>query len=189
MNQYQFLKQLTGIPTPGGDGVRVTRNFSPTDLKTTAGLVLTTGTVPTVANVETNAIAIVAVAGGTANGSFVFEVPKDYDTVSDELKINIQIVSGGNTDVPTQTCTAYRKRAGAALTAALTVVASTAIPTSAAKSAERTISLSGNSLQAGDVLTINLVSGAHATDTVIIHNVEVQYKSSIVFSTVANRTA
>jgi hypothetical protein len=188
LNQYQFLKQLGGIPKPGGDGVRVSRNLFPADLTTAAGLTLTAATVPTIANVETNGIAIVAAASGTANGSFNFVVPEDYDEVADELKLVLLVVSGGTTNTPTQTATAYRKRAGAALTAALTVVASSAIPTSTAKAAERTIVLSGNSLQAGDVLTVNLVSGAHTTDTVVIHSVSVQYKSSIVFNDPTNRS-
>lgn len=192
MNQYQFLKQLTGIPTPGGDGIRVTRALAPFDLSTAAGLGLTAATIPAIVAAETNALVAQCVAGQTALGSFVFEVPKDYDTVADELKINLLVNSGGNTDSPTVTVTAYRKRAGIALTAALTVVASTAIPksaTPATAAAERTITLSGNLLQAGDVLTVNLVTAAHATDAVNLYHTEIQYKSSIVFSTVANRTA
>lgn len=184
MNQYQFLSQLKGIPTPGGDGVRVTKFIAPDALKTAAGLVLTAATTPAVVNLETNAIAAQAVASSNLGGSFVFEVPKDYDQVADELKINVQAVSGGNTDSPTLTVTAYRKRAGVALTAALTVTASAAIPKSATPAtalAERTVLLSGNSLKAGDILTVNLVTGAHTTDAVNIYGVEVQYKSSIVF--------
>lgn len=181
MNQYQFLKQLNGIPSPGGDGIRETKTYSPADLKTTAGLVLTAATAPTIANVETNAIAVVVAASTTAGGSFVFQVPKDYDKVADELKINVQVVSGGTTNVPTLTATAYRKRATLALTGALTVVASTAIPTSTVGAGERTIVLSGNGLQASDTITVNLVTGAHTTDTVVIYTVEVLYKGSIVF--------
>lgn len=189
MNQYQFLKQLGNIPTPGGDGVRVTQSFSPTALKTTAGLVLTAATAPTIANVETNGIAVVGAASSTALGSFVFEVPKDYDFVSDELKINVLVRSAGTTDVPTITATVYRKRAGAALSAALTVVASTAVPSSTVDAAERTIKVSGNGLKGGDVLTINLVSGAHTTDAIDVYNVEVQYKSGIVYADFNSRTA
>jgi hypothetical protein len=183
MSPTQFLKQLGNIPRFGKDGFRRVKSINIiSDLRTTAGLVLTAATVPTVAAIETNAVAIVAAASGTANGTFTFVVPDDYADQSDELKIRLLVVSGGTTDVPTQTATAYRKRAGAALTAALTVVASAAIPTSTAKAAERIIDLSGNSLTAGDVLTINLVSGAHTTDTVVIHGIQVQYKTGLVFS-------
>lgn len=188
MNPFQYLKQVNQLPAAGKDGYRVTKNLNiASDLRTTGGLVLTAATVPTIAASETNALAIVAAASGTANGSFVFQVPKDYDESSDELKILLLVASGGDTDVPTFTATAYRKRAGAALTAALTVVASTAIPTSTAKAAVRTIDLSSNGLQGGDVLTINLVSGAHTTDTTVLNGVAVQYKTGVVFQTLSER--
>jgi hypothetical protein len=181
MSPTQFLKQLGNIPRFGKDGFRRVKSINIiSDLRTTAGLVLTAATVPTVAAIETNAVAIVAAAGGTANGTFTFVVPDDYADQSDELKIRLLVVSGG-TDVPTQTATAYRKRAGAALTAALTVVASAAIPTAPPRRRSGS-STCRQQPAAGDVLTINLVSGAHATDTVIIHGIQVQYKSGLVFA-------
>lgn len=188
MNPFQFLKQLAGLPAAGKDGIRVGHSLNlPGDLKTTAGLTLTAATVPTVANNETNAIAIVAAASGTANGSFVWAVPKTYDESADELKIKLLIHSGGDTDTPTMTATAYRKRAGAALTSALTVVASAAINNNTTGAGEVTIDLSGNSLRGGDVLTINLVAGAHTTDTTVLNGVRLEYKSGIVFQTLSDR--
>jgi hypothetical protein len=189
MNQYQFLKQLGNIPTPGGDGVRVTKSFGPYDFSLATGLAITGATAPSIGNTETNAIALTAAASSALLGSLVVEVPKDYDTVADEFKINLLVVSGGTTNTPVLNASVYRKRAGVALTAALTTVASAAIPISTAFAAERTISVSGNSLQPGDVLTINLTAGAHTTDSVILYNAEVQYKSSIVFSNFNARTA
>jgi hypothetical protein len=192
VNPFQFRRQLAETPggTNAGDGIRRTVDIKLADIKTTAGLTLTAATVPTIANVETNAIGIVAAASGTASGSFTFIVPKDYDKVNDELKINVVANSAGNTDSPTLTATAYRKRTLTALTAALTAVASSAVPKSASPAAiadERTIDLSGNSLLPGDVLTINLVAGAHTTDALNIYSVEMQYKGDIVFNTVASR--
>lgn len=188
MNQYQFLKQLSQIPTPGGDGVRVTSRIDILALRTAAGLVLDASTTnPRVAASETNALVVSAVASSNVLGSFVYEVPKDYDTVADELKINVVVASGGATDAPTLNASVYRKRAGLALTAALTTVASAAVPSSAAFAAERTITVSGNGLKPGDVLTIDLTTGAHTTDAINLSNVEVQYKGSIVFSVFNNR--
>lgn len=180
MNPFQFLSQLKNLPRTSGDGVRLYMPLAPFDLSTAAGLGLTAATVPAIVASETNALVASCVAGQTACGTFSFIVPQHYDPTSDELKINVLAVSGGAADAPTLTCTAYRKRAGAALTAALTVVASAAIPLAAAKAAVRTISLNGNTLVAGDVVTVNLVSGAHATDAVFISSVEVQFKSGIV---------
>jgi hypothetical protein len=186
MTPINFLSQLFKVPKYGaGKGFRRTVDIKLADIKTTAGLTLTGATVPTIAAIETNGLAIVAAASGTASGSFTFIVPKDYDQVSDELKINVLANSAGNTDSPTLTCTAYRKRAVTALTAALTVVASSAVPKSAspaAIAAERTIGLSSNSLQPGDVLTINLVASAHTTDALNIYSVEMQYKGTLVLA-------
>jgi hypothetical protein len=186
MNPFQFLKQLNSLPRGdaqgGGDGIRVKVSLAPFDLSTAAGLGLTGATVPAIVANEVNDLVVSCVAGQTAAGSFKFVVPQHYDEVADEVKIDVLVVSGGNTDTPTLTATAYRKRAGAAITAALTVVASAAIPNSTAKAAVRTITLSGNSLKAGDTVMVNLVTAAHATDAVFVSSVEVQHKSGIVFN-------
>lgn len=188
MNPFQYLKQMAQMPAAGKDGYRVLKNLNIiSDLRTAGGLVLTAATVPTVAASETNALAIIAAAAGTANGSFIFQIPKDYDETADELKILLTIASGGTTDVPTMTATAYSKRVGLALTSALTVVASAAINTSTVKAGVVTIDLSANSLKGGDVLTINLVSGAHTTDTTVLSAVSIQYKTGVVFQNLSER--
>jgi hypothetical protein len=171
-----------------GDGIRVEKGLNiAADLRTTAGLVLTGATTPAVVAAETNGIVVSAVASSNVLGSFSFSVPKDYDKVKDELTIRVIVNSAGTTDVPTLTCTAYNKRAATALSAALTVVASAAIPNSTTKAAERSISLSGNLLQPDDILWINLVSGAHTTDAISIYGVDVVYRSNIVFTSMATR--
>lgn len=148
-------------------------------LKVTAGI-------PTL--VETNASATTVAASTTDAGTFVFVIPEDYDEVADEFKLIILANSAGDTNTPILDATIYRKRGGAALSADLNPTASSAIPTNTAKAAERTITASGNLLKAGDVLTINLLTGAHTTDAVIIHSVSPQYKSSIVFNDPLNRS-
>ena len=180
MSPYQFLKQLSLTPAPGGDGVRVVRPLNLiTDLRTSAGLVLTGATVPAVAALETNALGVQVAASQTAAGSFVFQVPADYDRIADELKINILANSAGATDTPILDATVFRKRAGAALSADLNPTAASALSDTAAI---KTIDVSGESLLPGDVLTVNLITGAHTTDAVNIYSVEVQYKSAIVFA-------
>lgn len=188
MSPFNFLAQVGRIPRAASRGFRKLKTLNPiSDLRTTGGLVLTGATGPLVAALETNALGVQVAAGTTAAGSFNFIVPKDYDKTADELRINVLCNSAGDTNVPTLTATAYRKRAGAALTAALTVTASAAIPNNTTKAAERTVILTGNLLQAGDAVTINLVTGAHATDAVNIYGVEVQYKSSLVFEDPSTR--
>jgi hypothetical protein len=180
MNPFQFLKQMNSLPPPGGDGIRVERQLNPiADLRTTAGLVLTAATTPAVVAAETNALVVQAVASSNVLGSFVLAVPKDYDIVKDELTIRVVAQMGGATDTPTLNASAFRKRAGAALSAGLTTVASAAL-SNAAK--EVTITVSGNGLRQDDMLTINLTSGAHTTDAINIYGVDVVYRSSIVTS-------
>lgn len=196
MNPYQFLKELAGLPTGaspggGGDGIRVESQLNTiSDLRTAAGLVLTAATTPAVVALETNALGVQAVASSNVLGSFVWDVPKDYDPSRDELTIRIVANSGGNTDAPTLNATVYNKRVGTALSTALTSVASAAIPksaTPATAAAERIITLSGNKLRPDDVLTINLTSGAHTTDAVNIYSVDIVYRSNIVFTDMTTR--
>lgn len=183
-----FLRQLAEIPKHPGDGFLRSHKLSITgDLRTAAGLVLTAATAPLVAAFETNALGVQVAAGQTAAGSFTFQVPLDYDQQADTLKIVVLVNSAGNTNTPILDATVYRKRAGAALSADLGSTDSAAIPSLATLAAERTIVISGKSLRPGDVLTINLITGAHATDAVNIYGVEVRYKSALVASDPASR--
>lgn len=159
-------------------GFSVVRPLSPpVDLRTAAGLVLTAATAPSVIVTETNGLTVVSAASGTALGSFTFQIPKDYDENTDELKLNFVAGMDGATDTPTVNATVYRKRAGVALSANLAPVASAAL---AQSSALKTIDISGKSMLAGDYLTINLVTGAHTTNNVSLHSLEVSYRSTLV---------
>lgn len=195
MNPYQFLKELAGLPTGksgtpgGGDGIRheIQLNLL-TDLRTAAGLVLDGSTTsPQVKALETNALGVQVAAGSTAAGSFVFDIPKDYDPDKDELTIRVIGQTGGSTDSPTMNATIYRKRAGSALSGALTTVVSGAVSKAAGNGSEVTISVSGNGLLPDDILTINLTTSAHATDAVNIYSVDLVYRSNIVFSDMGTR--
>lgn len=196
MNPYQFLKEIAGIPTGnattglgGGDGIKHEIQLNPiADFRTVAGLVLDgSTTAPQVKAVETNGLAVQAAASTTACGTFIFAVPKDYDPTSDILEIKLTAVSGGTTNAPTLTATAYNKRAGVALSSVLTVVASAAIPISTAFAAERTVSLSANKLLPDDILTINIVAAAHTTDVVNIVGCDIIYRSNVVLTDMAQR--
>lgn len=159
-------------------GFSVVRPLNPpSDLRTVAGLTLTAATAPTVVNVETNGLAIVGAAGTLVLGSFVFQIPKDYDEATDELKINLLAGMAASADTPTVTATMYNKRAATALSANLAPVASAALSNVVGW---RTIDASGKSLRAGDTVTINLVIGAHATDAATLYAAEVSYRSTLV---------
>lgn len=137
--------------------------------------------------VETSGLGTILDANTTTFGSFNFTLPPDFDSTAAEFKINILAASAGDTDTPALDAAIYKKRAGAALSADLNPTASAAIPNNTAKAAVRTIDLAGADLDAGDVLTVVLSTGAHTTDNVVIHGIEVQYKSVMVFEDSAAR--
>lgn len=183
MTPYNFLKQVRELKG-NGDGyiVRLPVNIIG-DMRTTGALTLTAATAPTVAAIETNAVGIVVAASTTAAGTMVWCVPPDYDQVSDYFKIKVLANSAGATNAPTLTATVYRKRALTALSADLAPTASAAIASSASPAAiatEVTITCSSKGLRPGDILTINLVTGAHTTDAVNIYGVWLEYKTLLV---------
>jgi hypothetical protein len=199
MDPTNVLAELQQIPTgdsPGGGGDGFKRMLSVPYVTTSAGLVLTAGTTPAIAALETNFIGWQAAASSNVLGSFRIRLPGDYDPGSpnglsgtnDYLKIKVHCVTNGSTDAPTLTCTAYRSRTGKALSSALTVKAiSAAVPKSAALPSVCTIDLSGNGCMPGDVLWINLTSTAHTTDAINIYSVSVDIHSNLVFTDMAQR--
>lgn len=198
MNPYQFLKELNGLPTSsiggtigGGDGVKVDMPLVSSDFVTTAGLQLTAATTPAVINVETHAIVIEAVASSNLLGTLAIRIPASYDPVKDILEFHGLYSTNGTTDTPALSATAYRKRAGSALTSALTVTAvpnasgityTQVIPAGTANAGVVAFSLSGNGLQPGDILYINLTSGAHTTDALYQFGSFLRFCSAIVLS-------
>lgn len=188
LDASNFLVLIKNLVTGGGRdsagnakldaGYLVSRPLNaPGDLKTIDGLTLTAATVPAVLRTETNGLTVAIAASQTAGGSFMFQVPRDYDETTDEFKIRVLAGLDGTTDVPTLDATIYRKRAGTALSADLNPTASTAMSDS---SAWKTINGTGLGLRRDDVLSINLVSGSHTTNAVSIHAVEVVYRSTLV---------
>lgn len=195
MNPYQFLRELAGLPTGsangglgGGDGIRHEIQLSPPAIfRTAAGLVLTAATAPAVVAAETNAVVVQAAASSNVLGSFTVSVPKDYDPAKDELSLRIIAQTSGTTDAPTLNATVYRKRAGTALSTALTTVASLAVPNSTVKAGELTVDVSNNLCLPDDVLFVNITSGAHTTDAINIYGCDILYRSNIVLTDMAAR--
>lgn len=156
------------------------------DLTEAAGNHIGASTTPPIAAIETYGVGVAVAAGTTFAGCLNVRIPRDYDESLDILKVNILAVSAG-TDVPTLTCTAYRKRTGVAMSSALTVVASAAIPTVTALAAWRTINISGNSLKGGDVVHIALATAAHASHVANLLAIEVEYRGDLAYFLVEDR--
>jgi len=125
----------------------------------------------------------------TYGPAFNFSVPEDYDESVDKLRIRVLCsMDGGETDTVYMDAEVYKKRAGAALSADLDPTAeTTAVPSAIASAAWSEISLDGESLQGGDQLTINLKTGAHTTDGIIIYGIEVVYAADLVHFDLDNR--
>jgi hypothetical protein len=196
MNKVTTTASTTKVGYGGGDGFKKKTSFSIASLKTSAGLTLTAGTTPSIKNSESNAIVVSIAANGTAGGSFTWQVPPDYDNASDFLELHILAETGGTTDLTdTFSATVYYKRSpvydptkgvnggGYALSAVLgTIGTSAVVPTSTAHASTLIVSLSGNTLIPGDVLTINITATTGSTDAVNIYDFGLVYRSNLVFT-------
>lgn len=183
MNVVSFLRSIKNLITSAGDGFYRSVKIPLTDLKTAAGLTLTAGTNPLMAALETNHVGLQWAAGNATAALLNFTVPVDYDQTADLLELVFLVNSAANTDAPILDATAYKKRAGTALSADLDPTASSAIPksaTAATAAAERKIVFSGKGLRPRDVVTVLPFPGTHATDAVNVYGVELRYRSTLV---------
>ena len=142
---------------------------------------------PALAALETNTLGVNVASSATLIGCLNFKLPRDYDESLDQLRINLLAVSESTADTPTLTATAYRKRTGAALSSALTIVDSAAIPISTAYAAWRVVGIDSNSLKGGDVIHVTLSTVAHTTDAAYILGVEVEYRGDLVYFLLEDR--
>jgi hypothetical protein len=179
MDRVNFLSQV-GQLKGQGDGFRRSQVLPLLTLRLADGTTLTGASNPSVALTGGNTLMVKAVAGQNALGSFVFSVPFDYDKARDELRIKLLVNSSGNTNTPTIGGTAFVKHDGGG-TAALTIAASAAINSNAIGAGFVVVNLSGNKLQGGDTITVNLTAGAHAADDVNLHGIELQYRTDLAF--------
>lgn len=126
----------------------------------------------------------------TYGPAFNFSVPQDYDESVDKLRIRaLCSMDGGETDTVYLDAEIYKKRAGAAASSDLDPTAeTTAVPSAVASAAWSEINADGNSLQGGDQLTVNLKTGAHTTDGIIIYGIEVVYAADLVYYDEADRS-
>lgn len=178
LNAATFLKRLEGIVT--GNGFK--KSIDVTDmLKTSAGLILTASTHPGKAALETNLYGIQAVAGQTALGSLLLQVPRDYDKSIDKMYFRFLANSVGDTDTPTIDAAIYQKKSMTALSADLNPTISTAVNNNTTKAGWVEIKVEGKGLEPGASLFVVFTSGAHGTDVLNIYAVEMVYYSDLVY--------
>ena len=126
----------------------------------------------------------------TYGPAFNFPVPQDYDETLDKLRIRALVsMDGGTTDTVYLDAEVYSKRAAAVLSADKDpTVSAVAIPATVTGAAWSEVDCDGKSLQGGDQLTINLKTGAHTTDGIIVYGIEVVYAADIVYYDVDDRS-
>lgn len=120
---------------------------------------------------------------------FDFIVPQDYDESSDKLRIRaLMSTDAVGTDEVYLDARIYRKRAGAALSADLDPTAeTTVVPATVATAAWSEVNADDLDMQGGDCLTIELLTGAHAADGLLIYGIEVVYSACLVYFDEADR--
>lgn len=111
MNESNFLRRVSYL-TPG-DGYR---KCAPIDvlsqLKDATGQILSGGTSPPLAALETGIYGVQPAASTTFCGQFLWVVPQDYDASADELRIMVACDMAGTTNQALSQLTSviYRKR-------------------------------------------------------------------------------
>lgn len=193
MSPMQFCKQVNLIKG-GGDGfrrdiivpLREAFLFSDgstltTSLATNAGFAMG----------ETNALVLSWAATKVVPAGYSFVIPGDYDESADDLRVRFLGQMSGATDAIALTINAYRKRAGAALTADqgpfTTKGTDNVAATFTNTSSIRHIDMNGKSNRANDIITLKITPPAHNTDAISIYGVVVRYKSNLALYTESDR--
>lgn len=190
MTETNLVKQIN-LLRGGGDGYR---HDQPVDLGD--AFVWTDGSSPTTTlttnpgygMAETNERAILWNATIVVAAGFTVPVPGDYDQAKDEFRILVDAMCADNN---TLTLDVYKKTMGSALTADLGPISLTGYsagtsPLSSAQAPAANLSatsqrlqfdLSGKGIKAGDILTLKITPGAHATNPVQLYTLFARYRS------------
>ncbi len=102
------------------------------------------------------------------------QVPDDYDETLDIFILKLKAVMASDSDTPNFGVTAYKNEASTDLAPDDTTDLSDTI-------AWVEVDLSGNSLVAGDNLTINLTPEAHGSDSIDVFAAKIEYRSDLVY--------
>ena len=141
-----------------------------------APLTTTTTTNPGPAMVDTNQIALHWDATLVVAAGLKFQVPDDYDSAKDHLKLRMKGKMSGSTAVTTGIDALVYKNTS---TTDLNPTKSAYLT---ATDSWVEIDLSGKSLVAGDTLQVNIFPEAHATDAVNLKQLKWEYRSTLVFA-------
>jgi hypothetical protein len=182
LNAGTFLKRLEGTIT-GFGFKREIAGLGINQLRLADGAPLLSGSGnPNYASLETSYEGVVLPSSQTALGTLTFKIPRDYDKSNDELLIRFLANSAGDTNTPTIDATMYRKRAGAALSSDLDPTISDAVNSNTDIADWVEIDASDLGMEAGDAVTLIFASSAHTTDALNVYEIEVIYRSDLVYN-------
>lgn len=120
-------------------------------------------------------------AGKVVAAGIQVQVPDDYDKTLDIFILKLKAVMSGSTDTPNFGVAAYKNEASTDLAPDDTADLSDTI-------AWVNIDLSGNSLAAGDNLTIDLTPETHGSNSIDIFAAKIEYRSDLVYFDPDNRS-
>jgi hypothetical protein len=141
-----------------------------------APLTTTTSTNPGPALVDTNVLALHWDAATVVAAGIKFDVPDDYDSAKDHLKIRMKGKMAGSTNVTTGIDALVYKNTS---TTDLNPTKSAYLT---ATDSWVEINLSGKSLVAGDVVQVNIFPEAHGTDAINLKSLKWEYRSTLVYA-------
>jgi hypothetical protein len=187
MNPGTFLKRAESIITGFGYKKEIA-GLGINQLRLADGAPLASGSGnPMYASLETYHEGVQLASSQTALGVLAFKIPRDYDQTQDELAIRFLANSAGDTNTPTIDASLYRKRAGAAISGDLDPTISAAVNTNTAIADWVEVNCDGLSLQPGDVVTAIFASSAHTSDALNVYEIEIIYRSDLVFNVQTDR--
>lgn len=141
-----------------------------------APLTTTTSTNPGPALVDTNVLALHWDANTVVAAGIKFDVPDDYDSSKDHLKLRMKGKMAGSTNVTTGIDALVYKNIST------TDLDPTKSGYLTATDSWIEIDLSGNTLVAGDTLQVKIFPEAHTTDALNLKQLKWEYRSTLVYA-------
>ncbi len=178
LNAGTFLKRTEGIIT--GFGFKVSKALSLYSFhleSSGAALTTTLGTNPGYDKKGTSSKHTVLSwqAAKVVAAGIQVQVPDDYDKDNDIFILKLKAVMSGSSDTPNFGAAAYKNEAATDLAPDDTADLSDTV-------AWVDVDLSGNSLVAGDNLTIDLTPEAHGSDSIDVFAAKIEYRSDLVYN-------
>jgi len=150
-----------------------------TDFRRSAGLILTvTTTEEPHLTTSLNVIRVTWAAADVGAGVVRKQMPKDYDNNNLSLALFVYVLETGGTDTITIAVNVFVIRAGQVVGADIVTGTLAVTQSGTADTPEEvTITIPASTIQKGDILQIELVPGAHGTDSLFLYGGRLDYNA------------